>query len=366
MKKVLSIITILFSIVYIVFAEAPELKNMMPNSWQKLTRLSEQEEKIFFQKDEVKTSIKSIDDSFFTKTKVEDKYYQVFAETNCGIEFYRFLISDTPLEEGYTREYKNKTLTEEECIQMQGEKECIWQIVFLKNKKNELQKILVRPYAKYWVSQGEWEGYKFNDLMIKPLNKNEIGFFITEISVAFTADREKMKQNIVPIKYYTCKNQIDASNKIDFSKYKIKENILSAWSKNRINIQASHCLFDSKCPLKYCIQNAFDGNPATSYVENTEDDTFLIEIGVSGNIEKLAIINGYALNESLYKANNRVKGLSGDIDFVDNYMNYQVIKCLGNYLPFDGIYKGEKYNDTCIAELNLYVNKQWLFGDIDE
>ena len=175
-----------------------------------------------------------------------------------------------------------------------------------------------------------------------------------------------MKQNIVPINYHTCKNQIDASNNIDFSKYKIKENILSAWSKDRINIQASHCLFDSKCPLKYSIQNAFDGNPATSYVENTEDDIFLIEIGVSGNIEKLAIINGYALNESLYKANNRVKGLSGDIDFVDNYMNYQVIKCLGNYLPFDGIYKGEKYNDTCIAELNLYVNKQWLFGDIDE
>lgn len=24
------------------FAQAPELKNMMPNSWQKLTRLSEQ------------------------------------------------------------------------------------------------------------------------------------------------------------------------------------------------------------------------------------------------------------------------------------------------------------------------------------
>ena len=170
MKKVLSIITILFSIVYIVFAESPELKNMMPNSWQKLTRLSEKEEKIFFQKDEVKTSIKSIDDSFFTKTKVEDKYYQVFMETNCGIEFYRFLISDTPLEEGYTREYKNKTLTEEECSKMQEEKECIWQIVFVKNKKNELHSILVRPYAKYWVSQGEWEGYKFNDLMIIYIN----------------------------------------------------------------------------------------------------------------------------------------------------------------------------------------------------
>lgn len=245
---------------------------------------------------------------------------------------------------------------------MQGEKNCIWQIVFLKNKNNVLQNICIRSYSQYWVSQGEWEGYHFNDLMIKPLNKNEIGFFITEVSVAFTADRKKINENIVPITYHTCKNQIDASSSTWFSKYNIKDDITSAWSKEGINIQVSKCLFDPRCPLKYSIQNAFDGNPATSYVENTEDDLFLIEIGFSGKFEKLAIINGYALNTSLYKANNRVKCLSGDIEFSDDNMNYQIIKCLGNYLPFDGIYNGEKYNDTCIAELNLYVNKSWLFG----
>ena len=383
MKKVLSIITILFSIVYIVFAESPELKNMMPNSWQKLTRLSEKEEKIFFQKDEVKTSIKSIDDSFFTKTKVEDKYYQVFMETNCGIEFYRFLISDTPLEEGYTREYKNKTLTEEECSKMQEEKECIWQIVFVKNKKNELHSILVRPYAKYWVSQGEWEGYKFNDLMIKPLNKNEIGFYITEISVAFTADREKMKQNIVPINYHTCKNQIDASNNIDFSKYKIKENIVSAWSKERISIQASHCLFDSKCPFKYSIQNAFDGNPATSYVENKEDDLMKIvfrNISIRKNLQtKFAIINGYGTNVLLYENNNRIRncGLNNSdnnpflIELKDNYLAYQINNIKRSDDAYTGLFEfiindifpGKKYKDTCIAELNFFNSneKTWIF-----
>lgn len=394
MKKVLSIITILFSIVYIVFAESPELKNMMPNSWQKLTRLSEKEEKIFFQKSEVRTAIKSIDDSFFTKTKVEDKYYKVFMETNCGIQFFRFLISDSPLEEGYDREYQNKTLTKEECLKMQGEKECIWQIVFVKNKKNELHSILVRPYAKYWVSQGEWEGYKFNDLMIKPLNKNEIGFFITEISVAFTADREKMKQNIVPIKYNTCKNQIAASNEIHFSKYNIKENILSAWSKERISIQASHCLFDSKCPFKYSIQNAFDGNPATSYVENTEDDFMKIEFsGFKSMFSKkvnLAIINGYALNEKYYYANNRIIVLNANsykvnnekteliqrepiqLDLKDGIHNYQTVcfdynNRVGSFsFSVAKIIKGNSYNDTCIAELNLKESNNFVFGDFDE
>ena len=385
MKKVLSVFIILFCFLQISYTEAPVLKNMMPNSWQKLTRLSGAEEKDFFQKSEVRTAIQSINNSFFSKTKIEEKYYQVFAETNCGIEFYRFLISDSPLEEGYTREYKNKTLTEEECIKMQGEKECIWQIVFLKNKKNELQKILIRPYAKYWVSQGEWEGYKFNDLMIKPLNKNEIGFFITEISVAFTADRKKMKQNIVPINYHTCKNQIDASNNIDFSKYKIKENILSAWSKDRINIQASHCLFDSKCPLKYSIQNAFDGNPATSYVENTEDDLFDINFQKlkQYKITGIAIINGYAANNKLYIANNRMADFQfnsqGQDDYInniklkDNDTSYQIFfKCIPNKPSsissgINNIYKGTNFSDTCLAEINfISENKNFVFGDINE
>lgn len=394
MKKILSVISFLFCILQTSFTEAPELKNMMPNSWQKLTRLSGAEEKAFFQKSEVRTAIQSIDDSFFMENKIEEKYYQVFAETNCGIEFYRFLISDTPLEEGYTREYKNKTLTKEECSKMQEEKECIWQIVFLKNKKNELQKILIRPYALYWASQGAWEGYTFNDLMIKPLNKNEIGFFITEISVAFTVDRKRWDQNIVPVYYNTCKNQITAANDIDFSKYKIKENIVSVWSKDGISIQASACLFDSKCPFKYSIQNAFDGNPATSYVENTEDDFMKIEFsGFKSMFSKkvnLAIINGYALNEKYYYANNRIIVLNANsykvnnekteliqrepiqLDLKDGIHKYQTVcfdynNRVGSFsFSVAKIIKGNSYNDTCIAELNLKESNNFVFGDFDE
>jgi len=49
----------------------------------------------------------------------------------------------------------------------------------------------------------------------------------------------------------------------------------------------------------------------------------------------------------------------------DNNVNYQIIKGQGNaYFICKDIYRGEKYNDTCLAELNLFVNKNWLFGEV--
>ena len=315
-------------------------------------------------------------------------HYQIFTETNCGLQFYRFLISVSPLETIYTTEYKNKTISKEECFKMQGEEQCIWQIVFLKNKNTVLQKILIRSYSQYWVSQGEWEGYHFNDLMIKPLNKNEIGFFITEVSVAFTADRKKINENIVPITYHTCKKQIAASSSTWFSKYNIKDDITSAWSEEGINIRASESLFDPKCPLKYSIQNAFDGNPATSFVENTEDDLMQCifrKINIRKDLQiKFAIINGYTSDVFFYKANNRIKkcGLkNGDnsaflSEITDGNTQYQtktLIRTNDAYMGLfefivEELYLGNQYNDSCIAELNFFDNKEhsWLFGEINE
>ena len=110
-----------------------------------------------------------------------------------------------------------------------------------------------------------------------------------------------MSQNIVPINYNTCKGQIVGSNYTDFFKYNINDDINNVWNNDGVTIQASHCLFDSKSPFKYSIQNAFDGNPATSYVENTEDDLMKIDVWLGEAVEQMAIINGYASNEFLYK-----------------------------------------------------------------
>ena len=66
--------------------------------------------------------------------------------------------------------------------------------------------------------------------------------------------------------------------------------------------------------LKYSIQNAFDGNPATSYVENTEDDLIRIAISAEGVFDKVRLINGYAKNKELYYSNNRIKTVSSEFD----------------------------------------------------
>lgn len=162
-----------------------------------------------------------------------------------------------------------------------------------------------------------------------------------------------------------------------------------------MTIQASHYLFDSKSPLKYSIQNAFDGNPATGYVENTEDDLIKLSFPVYGNKYSgrftISLINGYASNEKLYQKNNRVKKIDivgyqlNDsktelierkpkvIEFKDTELNYQLsctnFVCFGPfYFKISEIYHGSSFNDNCIVEINFSddINESWRFGEIDE
>jgi hypothetical protein len=133
------------------------------------------------------------------------------------------------------------------------------------------------------------------------------------------------------------------------------------------SISASECLVDPNIPLRYTLQNAFDGDPATSYVENTEDDLILIRI--TSGAQKVAIINGYAQNMDLYMNNNRAKKLiwPSEIELADGMLDYQFAKIPhGQEFKVSEIYKGNKYNDTCIAEINIKTENRWLFGDIND
>jgi hypothetical protein len=155
-----------------------------------------------------------------------------------------------------------------------------------------------------------------------------------------------------------------------------------------ISILGSPCLVDANSPLRYGLQNAFDGNPATSYVENTDDD--LMEINLIGvndfPVEKMAIINGYSASRTLYQSNNRIKEFNtnnvikaGDrfevitdnpskIFFAeDNELNYQFYNLIFlQEFYVTNMYRGSKYNDTCLAELNVKTNHGWLFGGIED
>ena len=154
---------------------------------------------------------------------------------------------------------------------------------------------------------------------------------------------------------------------------------------NSISIDASDYLWDEKAPLKYALCNAFDGNPATSFVENTEDDLFYIYIGYPKLSKKIALINGYGKTEYLYKKNNRIKEIANEFiseseisaeltdsnerfPIKDNTLKYQIFDYISNgYVFISQIYPGSDYNDTCLAEINFYTDADnWVFGDIDE
>lgn len=154
-----------------------------------------------------------------------------------------------------------------------------------------------------------------------------------------------------------------------------------------IYIKAAKPLIDEKDIFKYTIQNAFDKNPATSYVEDTEDDLMYISFGTKDDLQKIAIINGYAQNNDLYLKNNRVKKIGCNsynekeikfeitdyFELQDSLLSYQFFE-IEKIQDFSAqpsfyvkeIYKGTKYSDTCIAEVDYFYEKDgWLFGGVE-
>ena len=93
---------------------------------------------------------------------------------------------------------------------------------------------------------------------------------------------------------------------------------------NHIEIHSTRPLIDKKRPLMYTIQNSFDGNPATAYVEDTGSSNIGITIKMKEerSLLMLAIINGYGENIDLYKANNSIK----ELEIGDDYSTNEVIK----------------------------------------
>ena len=118
-------------------------------------------------------------------------------------------------------------------------------------------------------------------------------------------------------------------------------------------------LIDKDRPFMYTIQNAFDGDRATSYVEDSEDDCISITVTEgNGKINRIGIMNGYAASESLYAANNRIKTFTlNDVEhnFFDIFPNgYAYFPAGGEKsvtLRSSSVFKGSLFSDTCIADI---------------
>ena len=396
MKKTVLTITAALLVTAAACAAAPELRNMMPNSWEKLARLTAEEEKGFLSQQQVKSDIEGIKSRSWGAPKYTIKEKRVYKEKANNVEFYRVLACNQNMADFLNAEYRDGAAAKAEYDSFI--KCSMQQTVYAKQEEREIYKICSLEYRVYGISEGNMETkgceyFVFHDFLIKELNKNEIGFFMTETSIGYQAE---LKNNNVGIDYCKEKGQMCGANSSEFLRVKNEEDFVKALRDNdrRVRIQASDYLFDSRCPLKYSIQNAFDGNPATSYVENTEDDLMKIEFsGFKSMFNRkvnLAIINGYSSNKELYIANNRILNLNANsykvsddktelilrepisLELQDMNLKYQIVSFdynnrIGSFsFNVTKIVKGKFYNDTCLAELNLSESTDYIFGDIYE
>lgn len=226
-------------------------------------------------------------------------------------------------------------------------------------------------------------GYRYGNIMYRAKGGKDVGVFITN---AVTLFEVRDGNRFI---FAKCKNQVKGETECAY--YNLKD-LIENIKDREIRIDSSEYLVDIKCPLKYSIQNAFDGDSSTSYVENTEDDLFDMDFqGLRRHdIVGLIVINGYASSENLYLSNNRIasykynsmgtppitqenKYYINEITLADKNLSCQIFTdCFPNhpYAIASGvkkIYKGTKYNDTCMAELNFICSDgNYLFGEIDE
>lgn len=117
---------------------------------------------------------------------------------------------------------------------------------------------------------------------------------------------------------------------------------------------------------------AVDGSKDTSWVEGVSGDGIgeWVMLSSSGNqsVSGIKIINGYSKSSDLYGKNNRVAsvtlefsdGSSLSFNLKDGNMDFQTLDfgktITTSYIKvkITGVYKGSKYQDTCISEIQVY------------
>jgi len=152
-----------------------------------------------------------------------------------------------------------------------------------------------------------------------------------------------------------------------------------------------------KLPGLYSPANLFDGDPATCYARTGESFDFHIIFKKSVYIDEIRVINGFARDKGVFFKNNRVREFNigftyrtatdktggGECGILTDKSEIQAVKLKKVYFaeevgltnsfvyegirPSESIYKGSKYNDTCVSEIEFYYKgKKVVLTNIDE
>lgn len=307
----------------------------------------------------------------------DKEYFRCFEQIIGDKRFVRVAKAVNPLSDEYILNWRNP-----DKISSRTHHAYITQMFYLPENQTA---VAILPFCKMDADGYSWENgtdNKYEMIEIIQRNGNAKGFLLTRL-VDKIDHRDRPEENGIYVEkyintaeYYLFDDVIhNATESFGTVKYAGKYSTI-----RYVSIKASQPLVDAKRPFMYTVNNAFDGNASTAYVENTKDDLFKIYIGWENSkftenaVDALKITNGYAKNKELYYANNRIKCIqyySWDEDAykrinIDDRKDSFIItlsRFSGTFSVVDK-YKGDKYNDTCVSEIDFhFILTDWLIGD---
>jgi hypothetical protein len=136
-------------------------------------------------------------------------------------------------------------------------------------------------------------------------------------------------------------------------------------------IRASSTLADPETPGHYIPAKAFDNDPRTIWAEGRSGaglgETIEIDFGQSIIADEVRIMPGF-FNSRWWKPNNRVKVATLFFDEYDMEVTFKdIMKSQSCRLPkslsfdtfklrIDAVYAGTRFADTCISEIQFYID----------
>ena len=193
----------------------------------------------------------------------------------------------------------------------------------------------------------------------------------TSKNETFSKEENEHRQNIGNTHEYV--NNNDSRNEIkQNSNTSNKNQINRTKNLNTINILNSECssILHDSTNKNYGSTKVLDGDFSTVWSEGVSGygngEWIILDFDNIYTVKKIKIVNGLVNKKNGYYNNNRPKSLtlqfsdgsSQKINLEDNNTGYQVVNINAvetSYVKFviDSVYYGTKYDDTCIADIEI-------------
>jgi hypothetical protein len=324
----------------------PELlRNVMPNSWRRLDRLTEAEEQTFIA--ENINVLLEIEEAHLRDLRQSNgsshKYFSIYRQRVGFDAFYR-IISTTDSNPNFMSRavYFDQYLVYQNSL------------------------LVSTVYMQMSATQFGWiVGFQSMDIILS--RDSAKGIMITTLSVGVGFEPDPSDWSITSSRRNS--RLFGGTESHYFLMGDLRNGIRSP-----IRISASHCLVDPDIPLRHSLQNAFDGYLSTSFVAIPAEE--LMSISIGHTISGIAIINSHTNDIVARRENSQIRKIETvifineerrDVELATDTMSWQIIEGAVGGFSVNAIFPENNSNNIFLTGLNAYsIAHGWLFGDIDE